>query len=259
MPPCPSEEGHTGEGPRLDIWHIRAGTPVARAERILSVEEIDYARRLRKPLQRSCWIYFRVALREILSNYSGAAATALRFVTGVRGKPALAGSSELHFNLSHSADTALVAVTHAAPVGVDVEYERPLDDMESVAKQVFSQAEQSEFRSLLGAQRINYFYKIWTGKEAVIKANGAGLSIAPHTLHLGDPADTDWQLLCATGSTPPASVYRVRRLSMVKGLTAAVAIEVPAAQPFAPPFLNSRRYTPAQQSSPDYHLAQALV
>ena len=103
----------------------------------------------------------------------------LRFHEQEFGKPALdAGVSggDLHFNLSHSHDLAVVAVTDIAPVGVDVEFERTIPDWESVASRFFSPQEQAQLAAIDAGQRQHAFYNCWTRKEAVIKATGEGLS-----------------------------------------------------------------------------------
>ncbi|MDQ6812000.1 MAG: 4-phosphopantetheinyl transferase, partial [Actinomycetota bacterium] len=60
------------------------------------------------------------ALRDVLAAYLETSPEAIRIVDGAHGKPELAGR-ELHFNLSHSGDVGLVAVSRERPVGVDVE------------------------------------------------------------------------------------------------------------------------------------------
>ena len=84
--------------------------------------------------------------------------------------------SALHFSLSHSGSIAAVAVTTAGPVGVDVEYLRPISDWQSVARRFFSVKENSLLSTVQEGQRELAFYCCWTRKEAVIKATGDGLS-----------------------------------------------------------------------------------
>jgi 4'-phosphopantetheinyl transferase len=99
----------------------------------------------------------------------------LRFDVAPRGKPRLAGR-ELAFNLSHSRGTALVAVTAAREVGVDVEAVRERDLL-GLARTYFAPAEQAVLASLAGPERAAAFYRCWTRKEAYLKACGMGLGL----------------------------------------------------------------------------------
>ncbi|MGE3174528.1 MAG: 4'-phosphopantetheinyl transferase superfamily protein [Planctomycetota bacterium] len=115
------------------------------------------------------------ALRAILAGYVGADPAALEFTVGGRGKPALAGEGMPHFNLSHSAQLALVAVSHA-PVGVDVEKLRHLERLRDIARRQFSTAEIAAFEQLPEGEQLQAFYRCWTRKEAYVKALGLGLA-----------------------------------------------------------------------------------
>lgn len=115
----------------------------------------------------------------ILSRYAGAAPAEIKFSYGPHGKPFLspeAGRGEIHFNVSHAADRALVAVTKGREIGVDIESigERPFDA--EVVHRFFSPREGQEIRSAPEAARASLFAAIWTRKEACIKASGLGLS-----------------------------------------------------------------------------------
>ena len=81
----------------------------------------------------------------------------------------------MHFNLSHSGSYAVCAVSDA-PVGVDIEVRRKNTNLK-VAKRFFSQAENDYIDSFETLEsREDAFYRIWTLKEAFVKATGEGLS-----------------------------------------------------------------------------------
>ena len=125
------------------------------------------------------WIVSRASLKEILAQYSTLTAVNLRFDHEEYGKPVLAsqaGKSTLHFNLSHSHDLALVGITRVAPIGVDLEYLRPISDWRNVAKRFFSPKEYKQLTAVPENERERAFYCCWTRKEAVIKSTGEGLS-----------------------------------------------------------------------------------
>jgi 4'-phosphopantetheinyl transferase len=85
---------------------------------------------------------------------------------------------QIDFNLSHSRDWVIVAVSeNLNRVGVDIEFQRADLDYAGMAERVFSTAEQKQLASLKGHARQSYFYRIWTIKESISKALGLGMKI----------------------------------------------------------------------------------
>ena len=96
------------------------------------------------------------------------------------GKPELVRTSReetLNFNLSHSHEAALVAVTLRRQIGVDIEYIKREFEWEEVAARFFAPGEVAGLRALPQEQQRRAFFTCWTRKEAYIKAKGGGLSI----------------------------------------------------------------------------------
>ena len=93
------------------------------------------------------------------------------------GKPFYNSSSGIHFNISHSGDWSVCAVSEL-PVGIDIEMVQPIDL--SIAKDCFTE---NEFKTMTGfadkTEQLDYFYTIWTIKESYLKAIGSGFSKAP--------------------------------------------------------------------------------
>ena len=111
------------------------------------------------------------------------------------GKPDLArrpAERPLRFNVSHSGSWALIAVTLDQRIGVDVEYVRPLENLDRLARTCLSDSELDVFQSLPESARQLAFFHAWTRKEAFVKACGAGLSqsLKDFTVNLlpGEPA-----------------------------------------------------------------------
>lgn len=90
---------------------------------------------------------------------------------GAHGKPFIAGGP--HFNLSHSADRAVLAVCEEAPVGVDIEAVRPVERLDALAERIMSPPEHAEF--VAAADKPGFFFEVWTRKESVVKARGDGI------------------------------------------------------------------------------------
>ena len=164
------------------MWTIDLAESATRLRalcRLLSNDEEQRARQLKLERHRRHWIVGRAMLRTILSCYVGVPPEVIRFEFSDHGKPALALDDVLprvHFNLAHSNELALLAVTDIGPVGVDLEWMKEIDDMDAVVRRFFSRSEQKIFDKLANEQRLAAFYTCWTRKEAFLKALGCGLS-----------------------------------------------------------------------------------
>jgi len=172
---------HPSQG-ELHIWHVAfADLPSDEAVlgAILSDAERTRAARFAYPHLSLRWLRGRFALRCLLGDAVGAAPETLTFGAGEHGKPFLvdADGSEaaLQFNLSHTAEYAMLAVAWRQAVGVDIETIRPMDDIDRLVSRNFSPFERAEFQGLAANRRVRGFFNGWTRKEAFIKATGRGL------------------------------------------------------------------------------------
>jgi 4'-phosphopantetheinyl transferase len=188
---------------------------------LLSPDEAARAQQYRFDVHRRRFIVRHAALRMILATYSDIPPQALRFRVNQYGKPALERTmphSPLIFNLSHSDDLAVVAVSGVAELGVDIEHLRPMPDLQAIATRFFSPREQTTLLKLPQPDRLRAFYRCWTGKEAFIKALGMGLqfdlrrfdvSVAPDVppalLRIDDDYDCGRQW--AVAALAPAAHY----------------------------------------------------
>lgn len=144
-------------------------------ERVLSQNERQRAARFRFERDRDRFVASHIFLRRVLGAYVSEPPEKLDFVVSNRGKPLLAQHGDLHFNLSHSGDLAVCAVGRA-PLGVDIESLREIEDAESIASRFFTPREQEAVLALSRAEQSRAFLEIWTRKEAVLKAEGIGLA-----------------------------------------------------------------------------------
>jgi 4'-phosphopantetheinyl transferase len=113
-------------------------------------------------------------LRRLLAAYAEQSPASLRFHTEGNGKPALSGDPALRFNLSHSHNLALLAVSRDYELGVDIERIRPISD--GIAERFFAEPEREALRALPPDERLPGFYSCWTRKEAFLKGIATGLS-----------------------------------------------------------------------------------
>ena len=152
---------------------------------ILSADERARAARFVRARDRRRFARCRAALREILGRLLGEPAGSLRFRAAARGKPELdpspggdprADRLALRFNVSHSAELALIAVCRGRELGVDLERVRPIPEANRIVASFFTAAEQAAFAAIPAAARDLAFHRGWTRKEAVLKGFGMGLS-----------------------------------------------------------------------------------
>jgi 4'-phosphopantetheinyl transferase len=150
---------------------------IANAVRQLSPAERTRAARFRTEPDHRRYVLTRARLREVVGLHLHIAPHAVTIEQDARGKPALVHRMRdgLHFNCTHAGDLALVALA-AAPVGIDIEHLRPLDDVLELADAQFSATERAALRRAPAAERSALFLHCWTHKEAVLKATGAGIA-----------------------------------------------------------------------------------
>lgn len=128
--------------------------------------------------RRKEYLYSRVLTRYCLSSLSGLRTEDLAFARGKKGKPVLRNAS-LHFNLSHTDGLIALSVSHF-PVGIDVEKTDTVYAQRNgplLAERYFSSAEKDYLRSQPLSLRPQTFFRIFTLKEACLKARGHGLEI----------------------------------------------------------------------------------
>jgi len=216
------------EAGAVDVWRIALDQEEARLDsfrRILEAHELERAGRFHFEKHQRHFIVARGFLRSVIARYLATQPESLRFVYGAYGKPALESEPSLRFNLSHSHDVALLAVTIDADVGVDVEHVRADFASEDIARRFFSRAEVETFNALAKEERVAAFFRCWTRKEAYIKAIGKGLSqpldafdvtLAPHMPPTLLRAESD-----------DASRWSLVDIDAGPGYAAALAIENP--------------------------------
>ena len=232
--------GDLAEAPRrLDsqahVWLARpevAHCPERRQqyEDVLSASERERYSLFHFEHNRLEYLVAHALVRNTLSRYAPIEPRDWSFKYNRYGRPEIAdggdGTLGLRFNLSHTKELVACIVTTALDCGVDVEYERPLDDLMQLACNVFSTNEQASLRSLPRELQLGRFYTLWTLKEAYIKARGLGLSLplqefsfelneaASPSLEIADSLKDDpgeWQILTCQATQMHKLAVALRR------------------------------------------------
>jgi len=163
----------------LHLWKIPCGRDGGSPEdlwSLLSARERAKAERLHLSSHRERYVRAHAGLRRILAHYLNLSPQHIVFSYGSVGKPTLAKDpTGIQFNLTTSADLALMAVCRDLPVGIDCEQLRPRSELESIARRMFSPEEIERIAAAPEGERARLFTLAWTGLEARVKADGRGL------------------------------------------------------------------------------------
>ena len=114
----------------------------------------------------------------MLAHYLGIEPARISLRTTPYGRPELAPPRHISFSLSQAGDLAVLAVARGRDVGVDIERLRPLEDVMDLAHGLFAREEVNLLDAADPRDRAALFLRLWTAKEAVVKAIGVGLSMA---------------------------------------------------------------------------------
>lgn len=163
----------------LHLWRFNLDCPEPEQElmlELLTPDEIARAKRLLDPMKRKQFIVARGCLRQILGTYLIIDPRQIRFQYNKQGKPALANSqpASLSFNLSHSWNLGVLAVVKDSAVGIDIEKIEAALNFSQLAERYFTKQEQIQLRQYPPERRRRGFYRLWTQKEALLKAAGGG-------------------------------------------------------------------------------------
>lgn len=214
----------------LHIWHIALGGEELLAETfspLPSEEETLQAARFTHPHLHQCYLKTRWAMRHILGHYLDVSPAEVQLKYAELGKPELIAGAhplDIRFNLTHSGNGALFAVTEAMEVGIDMEKvghkPRPI----KLAKRYFTEDSVAQLVALPEAKQQIALLKLWTQYEAYKKAQGVGLRGGDGLLPLSVNQQPD-QFQTFPTDTGAASDWLVAQLNPASEYVGAVVIE----------------------------------
>ena len=204
---------------RINLHHVDL-TMVAQweAEALAWLDGAEQKRReqLHTAMQKREFALCRSALRHLLCCRLGCLNGQLTFGRQPRGKPFAIVKGAAHpvaFNLSHSGQHGLVALAEdGSPLGVDVEERRQRVHQEGIAARMFAPEERDALSSTPEEQRLFTFYRFWTLREAVGKALGCGLALAPEAFVLPQAIRRGAASGIVTLNSPPRTRWWVQDL-----------------------------------------------
>ncbi len=202
---------------RCQVWLAGLASYRAAHRSLLDEVELDRLRRYQMAADRARFTVAAALLRLVAGRQLGigprqvAVDRSCPRCERAHGKPILRGAGAPHVSISHSAELIALAVTEAAPIGVDVEAVVERDHAGLAAT------------FLAGTEAVDgpaAFYTLWTRKEAVVKATGDGLRMPLTEVLVGDPAGPA-RLISYGGAQLPSCL---RDLRLEPGYAGAVAV-----------------------------------
>lgn len=176
---------------------------------------------------RRRFLLCRAALRCLLAERLRTEPAEFTLLADSYGKPYLAESPPgLSFNVSHTHDLALIGLSNAPLLGVDVEAWRPMRALPDLARRCFAGQEFARWQALPENQQIPAFFQLWTCKEAFAKAVGRGIGLGLEHIVF----DAGGILAEVPADCGAAGDWWVQGLDAGEGFSAAVALAGGGAQ-----------------------------
>ena len=228
VPPSEISEVRPDE---VHVWRIALLQPeevIQHCRESLATDEIERADRFYFDKDRNGFTVARGALRQLLGAYLNLAPRVVNFTYGPQGKPALAvpqSSSGVRFNLSHSGEIALLAVSRDRELGIDVERIRADFASGEIATRFFSPEECAKLEQVPANASVDAFFNCWARKEAYIKARGEGLSIPLDSFEVAFAPGEKPALLQVKTGDQHFSRWHFHELHPGPGYKAALAVE----------------------------------
>lgn len=209
----------------IHIWKAELDIDDTAREKLfalLSATEKARAARFKFPIHRERYIVSQGNLRKILSCYLAIAPEDIQFSQGAHGKPYATSEKNIYFNLSNSQNLALYAVLLDQEVGIDLEYFRDKVSYTELTERFFSTEEKNYFSKLPAEQQKEAFFRLWTSKEAFIKAVGEGLSfpLEDFTIDIEKP-----KIVTIKGDNALANTWHLKLFTPAEHYVAAVACQ----------------------------------
>ena len=165
----------------VQLWFSSLEQPsyiVGQLEATLDAEEQNRVRDSALKDEKARFVVGRGLLRKLLGSYLEVDPSDLHFQYDTRGKPSLGGehgTQRIQFTVSHSREYVIYAFALHRRIGVDMELILPIQS-EEIASRFFSNQERAALQAVPKHKRQELFFKIWTAKEAYLKASGGDLA-----------------------------------------------------------------------------------
>ena len=214
----------------VDIWKccVKLGDDqIGELSSLLSTEEKARAQRLKIAEKQNQFIIARGRLRQNLGKYLNLDQHAFKFEYAVHGKPYMEErwqGHEISFNVSHSHNFILIAMSLDHQLGIDIEKIQHGKDHTALARRFFSKREQAELTVLPEEIKTRAFYSCWARKEAFVKAVGDGITYGLDTFDVSVHPDETKPLINIHTNSGEDITWSVFNIPMDEDYMAALAV-----------------------------------
>lgn len=212
----------------VDVWQVTLSAPhqIEKYRVLLTQEELERCERFKSEKRRREFIIGRGLLRILIGQCLDIDPTTFDFAYTEHQKPYLPAASlgvQVNFNVTHSHNLALIALTLERMIGVDIEYIRHNVEFRKLARRFFSNQESSALSAYDDPLLPAAFFACWTRKEAFVKALGDGIAfgLGDFTVSV-DPRDQEVALKTAQ-NTNESDNWSIINLDIGRDYAAAVA------------------------------------
>ncbi len=218
----------------IDVWcssldAIRDPALVGSYRSLLSLEEAERHSRFLREEDRNQFLLSRALVRDVLSRYVGMQPSALVFTPNTYGKPSLTSPADrpVTFSLSHTKGLSVCAVARDRPIGVDVESLQRTSCHPDIARRFFAPSEADFLDRFDGDRKRREFLRLWTLKEAFIKALGKGLSIPLDSFAVALSSDHSTRVTFTSGDYGKGADWHFLQMCVGGSFHIAVAVSMP--------------------------------
>lgn len=220
LPPLEDREVHLW---RIDLADVPSH--IGGYISLLTAGEQAEASRRRIGQVRDHFTIGRACARILIGNALGMNPREINLTKGIHGKPEISAINghAISFNLAHSQSTLLIALRRNGAIGVDVEYFDRSTDIMEVAHANFTESESKALAAITDPEeQLRTFYRYWTRKEAIGKADGRGLLLPLASFDVSfEPINSR----PVPVSEPPGKLYFVTDLDLGDRIAGALALE----------------------------------
>jgi 4'-phosphopantetheinyl transferase len=216
----------------IHIWLININNftqDIAFFSQLLSPDELLRTKKYKGEHLQHNFIINRGFLRVILAKYLSINGKQIKFIYNQKGKPYLSDNSQsnIQFNLSHKNQYTIYAISQDN-LGIDIEIIKPNIEVENIAQRFFTKEEFNYISQLQKAERLEYFFQLWTAKEAYLKSIGEGLSGGLNSINLWKKNNLqNWQIEIDNLSLEENRLWQIITFKAIDHYWASLAIKQP--------------------------------
>jgi 4'-phosphopantetheinyl transferase len=223
----------------------------------LNEDEIQRLERYKILAKQEEFLCSRGLSRLILAGYLDDDPVNIQLGATPAGKPFLIDQA-VYFNVSHSDETLLLAVGLFENIGVDIQRVYPISSLDKIANKIFSSNEKTKLFTMNGDTQLEYFFALWTAKEAYLKAQGEGFTRSPKNIEIMiNPGSRKSYFVRDLNQPKGASDWTITALDLPEGYQGAVAVEGQLRQiqqiAFNPSLINQSKNLPKEPFTEYFH------